>query len=183
MQFHFDLKTILSNRLVHGGLSEFNLLYHEGKAYVIDVSQSVEHDHPRALDFLRKDLQNVTEFFRRKGVNVLGVRGLFDFVVDPSIEAGEAEEAALQGLNARAEAMTEEERSAEQIVQEEVFKNIHIPRTLDEVTFLVYHMLRILNMLFGSWSGPGTSSTWFSGSAQFAASSSSSSLLVFNFLA
>ena len=100
---------------------------------MIDVSQSVEHDHPRALDFLRKDLQNITEFFRRKGVNVLGVRGLFDFVVDPSIEAGEAEEAALQGLNARAEAMTEEERSAEQIVQEEVFKNIHIPRPLDEV--------------------------------------------------
>ena len=100
---------------------------------MIDVSQSVEHDHPRALDFLRKDLQNITEFFRRKGVNVLGVRGLFDFVVDPSIEAGEAEEAALQGLNARAEAMTEEERSAEQIVQEEVFKSIHIPRTLDEV--------------------------------------------------
>ena len=92
MQFHFDLKTILSNRLVHGDLSEFNLLYHEGKAYVIDVSQSVEHDHPRALDFLRKDLQNVTEFFRRKGVNVLGVRVLFDFVVDPSIEAGEAED-------------------------------------------------------------------------------------------
>merc|ERR1719270_1878279 len=58
-------------KLVHGDLSEFNLLYHEGKAYVIDVSQSVEHDHPRALDFLRKDLQNLTEFFRRKGVNVL----------------------------------------------------------------------------------------------------------------
>lgn len=121
-------------KLVHGDLSEFNLLYHEGKAYVIDVSQSVEHDHPRALDFLRKDLQNVTEFFRRKGVNVLGVRDLFDFVVDPSIGEGEAEEAALQELNMRAEAMTEEEQSAEQIVQEEVFKSIHIPRTLDEVS-------------------------------------------------
>lgn len=125
-----------SCKLVHGDLSEFNLLYHEGKAYVIDVSQSVEHDHPRALDFLRKDLQNVTEFFRRKGVNVLGVRQLFDFVVDPSIEAGQAEEVALQELNQRAEeAMTaEEERSAEQIVEEEIFKNIHIPRTLDEVS-------------------------------------------------
>ena len=51
-------------KLVHGDLSEFNLLYHDGKAYVIDVSQSVEHDHPHALEFLRKDLHNVTEFFR-----------------------------------------------------------------------------------------------------------------------
>ncbi len=117
-------------KLVHGDLSEFNLLYHEGKAYVIDVSQSVEHDHPRALEFLRKDLTNVTEFFRRKGVNVVGVKDLFDFVVDPHIEAG-GEEAALQRLNERAESA--QERNAEQIVDEEVFKNIHIPRTLDEV--------------------------------------------------
>ena len=134
---------------MHGDLSEFNLLYHEGKTYVIDVSQSVEHDHPRALDFLRKDLQNLTEFFRRKGVNVLSVRGLFDFVVDPSIKAGEAEEAALQELNMRAEAMTEEERSAEDLVQEEVFKNIHIPRTLDEVTGR-HLLLFCFDCLFGS---------------------------------
>ena len=51
-------------KLVHGDLSEFNLLYHDGKAYIIDVSQSVEHDHPHALEFLRKDIHNVTEFFR-----------------------------------------------------------------------------------------------------------------------
>jgi serine/threonine-protein kinase RIO1 len=34
--------------------------YHEGNLYVIDVSQSVEHDHPHALEFLRKDCTNVT---------------------------------------------------------------------------------------------------------------------------
>ena len=61
-------------RLVHGDLSEFNLLYHEGRAYFIDVSQSVEHDHPHALEFLRKDLVNVNDFFRRKGVAVLGLK-------------------------------------------------------------------------------------------------------------
>jgi RIO kinase 1 len=30
-----------------------NLLYFRKRIYFIDVSQSVEHDHPRALDFLR----------------------------------------------------------------------------------------------------------------------------------
>ncbi|KAJ9595265.1 hypothetical protein L9F63_027349, partial [Diploptera punctata] len=47
-------------KLVHADLSEFNTLYHNGKLYVIDVSQSVEHDHPHALEFLRKDCTNIT---------------------------------------------------------------------------------------------------------------------------
>ena len=70
-------------------------MYHEGKAFVIDVSQSVEHDHPNALEFLRKDLTNVNEFFRKKKINVLTVKELFDFVVDPRIERGHGEEEAL----------------------------------------------------------------------------------------
>ena len=32
--------------LVHADFSEYNLLYQKGIVYVIDVSQSVEHDHP-----------------------------------------------------------------------------------------------------------------------------------------
>ena len=58
-------------QLVHGDLSEYNLLYHQGKAFVIDVSQSVEHDHPNALEFLRKDINNLNEFFKRKGQAII----------------------------------------------------------------------------------------------------------------
>ena len=59
--------------------------YWKHQAYMIDVSQSVEHDHPRALEFLRKDCTNVTDFFEKKGVGVMTVRELFDFVTDVTL--------------------------------------------------------------------------------------------------
>lgn len=55
-------------RLVHADLSEYNILYHKGELYIIDVSQSVEHDHPHALEFLRSDCLNITDFFGKRGV-------------------------------------------------------------------------------------------------------------------
>lgn len=47
-------------KLVHADLSEYNMLYHDGSVIIIDVSQAVEHDHPMALEFLRKDCTNIT---------------------------------------------------------------------------------------------------------------------------
>ena len=55
-------------RLVHADFSEYNLLYFKEEVYVIDVSQSVEHDHPMALEFLRRDCSNINEFFKKKGL-------------------------------------------------------------------------------------------------------------------
>lgn len=118
-------------RLVHGDLSEYNLLYHRGRAFVIDVSQSVEHDHPHALEFLRKDIANVNDFFRKKGVNVLTVKELFDFVVDPRIDET-TEESELQKLCDVA-CQRSVDQTVALTVDEEVFKNIFIPRKLEEV--------------------------------------------------
>jgi len=60
--------------------------YHQGLLYVIDVSQSVEYDHPNALEFLRKDCINVNSYFRRRhGVAVMTSKELFDFITDLSV--------------------------------------------------------------------------------------------------
>ncbi|KAI2481913.1 Serine/threonine-protein kinase RIO1 [Pyrenophora tritici-repentis] len=67
-------------RLVHADLSEYNVLYHEGKQWIIDVSQAVEHDHPRSLEFLRMDVKNVSDFFRSRNVEVLSERKAYAFI-------------------------------------------------------------------------------------------------------
>ena len=56
--------------LVHADLSEYNILYHQRMPYIIDVSQSVEKDHPMASEFLRMDCRNVTTFFKRRARNL-----------------------------------------------------------------------------------------------------------------
>ena len=72
-------------RLVHGDLSEYNILYHQRQVYIIDVSQSVDLDHPKALEFLREDCKHVNDFFKKAGLATLSVRELFDWVTDPLV--------------------------------------------------------------------------------------------------
>ncbi|XP_055964474.1 serine/threonine-protein kinase RIO1 [Sorex fumeus] len=119
-------------RLVHADLSEFNMLYQGGGVYIIDVSQAVEHDHPHALEFLRKDCANVNDFFLKHGVAVMTVRELFEFVTDPSITSANMDAYLLQAMEI-ASRRTQEERSSQDHVDEEVFKRAYIPRTLTDV--------------------------------------------------
>ena len=65
----------------------------QGELFLIDVSQAVDLDHPRALDFLREDSQHVNAFFRRAGIATLNTRELFEFIVDPNINHTNIDEA------------------------------------------------------------------------------------------
>jgi len=56
--------------LVHGDLSEYNIMVWDNRPYVIDVSQSVDIEHPNALELLQRDLENINRFFEDHGVNV-----------------------------------------------------------------------------------------------------------------
>jgi len=50
-------------KLVHGDLSEYNILYGNEEVYLIDMGQAVPPDHPHAFRFLRRDIEQLNRFF------------------------------------------------------------------------------------------------------------------------
>jgi len=50
-------------RLVHGDLSEYNILHGDGEFWLIDMGQAVTPDHPSAHRFLFRDIQNINRYF------------------------------------------------------------------------------------------------------------------------
>lgn len=122
-------------KLVHADLSEYNILYHENKPYIIDVSQSVEGDHPRSLEFLRMDIKNVSDFFGRQGVAVLSDKRAYQFITDSATNSPQPQ---LEPLLAEidkimAERTGKDDHDGEDEVENEVFRKQYIPQTLDEV--------------------------------------------------
>ncbi|KAM3752015.1 hypothetical protein ACB098_04G156200 [Castanea mollissima] len=117
-------------KLVHGDLSEYNILYFEGHLYIIDVSQSVDLDHPRAIEFLIEDCDHVSDFFEKHGVAVMTIRELFDFIVDPTI-AEEAVDSYLEEVEQKI--LARGGRSVEDKRADSEFKQSHIPKRLDDV--------------------------------------------------
>jgi len=67
--------------LVHGDLSEYNVMFWKGKPVVFDMSQSVPLSHPLAKFLLERDLANVNRFFSRYGVKVLSAEEAYRQVV------------------------------------------------------------------------------------------------------
>ncbi|KAK6519618.1 protein kinase rio1 [Arthrobotrys megalospora] len=118
--------------LVHADLSEYNILYHNGKLYIIDVSQSVEHDHPRSLEFLRMDIKNVSDYFGKQGVRCLSERKLYEFIteVDGSNEEDKMTERIEELLKEELKSGVSDEQRG---VENEVFRQQYIPQTLEQV--------------------------------------------------
>ncbi len=52
--------------IVHGDISEFNILNKDEYPVIIDLAQGVFKTHPLAKQFLRRDLKNLKRFFVKK---------------------------------------------------------------------------------------------------------------------
>jgi len=76
------LKRLLRDaRLVHGDLSEYNILISESGQFVfIDWPQSVSADDPRADHLLTRDVSNILRFFAKRYRTSVPPKDALDFV-------------------------------------------------------------------------------------------------------
>lgn len=103
--------------------------YNDKTVYVIDVSQSVEHDHPRSLEFLRMDIKNISDFFRKKGVVTLKERIAFEFITEENTTVdGDEMRFIIDNL-----IQEDQDKPVDAEVDERVFRQAYIPKNLFEV--------------------------------------------------
>lgn len=60
--------------IIHGDLSEFNVMVDESQCWLIDWPQWVETAHPNAGEILSRDIENILQYFKRK----YGIEYAFD---------------------------------------------------------------------------------------------------------
>ncbi len=65
-----DLKRLHRSGLVHGDLSEYNLLLGRGLPYIIDVGQAVPLAHPQAEEWFLRDMRNLAHYLRSLGLDI-----------------------------------------------------------------------------------------------------------------
>ncbi len=74
------VKEMRKLRLVHADLSEYNILDY-GEPVIIDFSAGVLLDHPKAMEFLQRDVRNIVNYFNKVGVEAdygEALRGVLD---------------------------------------------------------------------------------------------------------
>ncbi len=64
-----DITKMLSIGVVHGDLSAYNILVHDGRAVIIDVPQAMDlATTPTAFGMMQRDLGHLETFFERQGL-------------------------------------------------------------------------------------------------------------------
>ena len=61
-----DIRKLYQAELVHGDISEYNILMKDGTPYLIDFGQAVVLGHPNAEKFLERDVSNIASYFRKR---------------------------------------------------------------------------------------------------------------------
>ncbi|MFT4884754.1 MAG: RIO kinase 1 [Natronomonas sp.] len=67
--------------LIHGDLSEYNIVVTEGELCFLDLGQAITVHHPNSREYLERDCHNVAAFFRRQGLEVSD-DDLFDYITE-----------------------------------------------------------------------------------------------------
>jgi len=89
--------------VVHGDLSEYNILYEgDGRGVIIDWPQWIPTDSPAAPEALRRDLQNLAKSFEKLGIEIDWARAYEE--LSKHLRPGRGEEALAEEVIRRIEA-------------------------------------------------------------------------------
>ncbi|MEM2673136.1 MAG: RIO1 family regulatory kinase/ATPase, partial [Candidatus Bathyarchaeia archaeon] len=72
-------------RLVHGDLSEYNVMVWRGRPVLFDFSQAVPIEHPSSSQFLIRDIENINKYFLRFDVDVIEVDEAYKVITGGAI--------------------------------------------------------------------------------------------------
>ncbi|MHA1207580.1 MAG: serine protein kinase RIO [Candidatus Hodarchaeales archaeon] len=72
--------------LVHADLSPYNIIMKDDTPYMIDMSQSVLVSHPRAEEFLKRDISNVLTYFNKLNIPTPDLESVYRKIVLESSE-------------------------------------------------------------------------------------------------
>jgi|SRR3989304_1810813 len=75
-------KLYLKAELVHGDISEYNIMIWRSRPVIFDVSQAVPLSHPMADFLLHRDLTNLNKYFSRLGLKVPSVEESYRIVTE-----------------------------------------------------------------------------------------------------
>ncbi len=64
-------------KLVHGDVSEYNIMVPDGYPVLIDFGQAVSREHPQARTFLERDVSNLNHYFRTLNVRTKSYKSIF----------------------------------------------------------------------------------------------------------
>jgi len=73
--------------LVHGDLSEYNIMIVNLKPVIFDFAQAVITEHPMARTFLERDLLRMNRYFSKIGVAVPSIERLTEWVTEENVGA------------------------------------------------------------------------------------------------
>ena len=72
--YHQSLKIISDlfhkAKLVHADFSEYNIFKTENGLKLFDLGSAVDLEHPQAIDLLKRDINNISNFFVKRGLTV-----------------------------------------------------------------------------------------------------------------
>jgi RIO kinase 1 len=68
-------------KLVHGDYSEYNIFKTDKGLVLFDLGSAVDLRHPNAQEFLKRDINNITRFFSKRGILVNDPTKVFEEII------------------------------------------------------------------------------------------------------